>query len=174
MNISFDYNPETKSVTNIKVVDLTVSSAIPKKSTASKTKASSNTITVTGSSMKLSQDALDQLKVSVGDRLCVRFNNGPIVATPVALGELEGGNLITKSFTVACKGKTGETLLSYGNEFNYELTSEGYLVLTSIADNTVSVDTTPKEEKEIQSTVRDEDFTLDIKDGQEIEFDFTI
>lgn len=172
VNISFDYNPETKSVTHIKVTDLTVSDT-PKKS-AVKAKTGGNTIVVNGGSLKLTQDALDQLKVSVGERLCVRFNNGPVVATPAAIGEIDGGNLVTKSLTVACKGKTGETLLSYGKEFNYSLTSEGYLVLTSVDATVVENNSTSPKEEEIKEVIKDEDFTLSIEGGEEIEFDFTI
>lgn len=81
-------------------------------------------------SLHLQPEVLTALKAKVGDRLCIRFrNNTPILATATAMGEDNGGNLITKSNTVSCRGKTGETLATFGTEFSYELEDEGYLVL---------------------------------------------
>jgi hypothetical protein len=87
-------------------------------------------VTLEGSTIKLSVEAMDKLKVAVGDKLCIRFREVPILACPSAIGEDNGGNLITKSLTVSCRGKVGETLATFGSQFTSELESEGYLVLT--------------------------------------------
>jgi hypothetical protein len=173
VNISFDYNPETRSVTNMKVTDLAVSSLAKKRV---KSKVADNVIVVTGGSMKLTQDAMDLLGVSVGDRLCVRFNNGPILATPTSLGETGGGNLITKSLTVTCRGKAAETIATYGSRFTYTCNHVGMLDLK--ADIATEIAQVAEQEAlksvEIKSVLGDSDFALPVKGGEEIDFDFAI
>lgn len=165
VNISFDYNPGSRSVTNIKVTDLVVNTP--------KIKSTNTSLQLVGGSLKLTEEALQLLNVTTGDRLCVRFNNGAILATPEALGESGGGNLVTKSCTVACKGKVGEELAKYGTTFKYELESTGYLVLTGdLQELPVEVDT--EKEQEIKSVIDDSDFTSLLADGKEIDFNFEI
>lgn len=166
VHIAFDYEPESKSVTNIKVTDLVVSA--PK---------GANTIALHNANiLQLNQKVVDDLGVKVGDRLCLRFNNGPILATPHALGEDGGGNLITKSFTISCKGKAGVELRKYGNKFDHSLTSEGVVKLVPLEAQQVEEVTTetPKDDtktKEIHK-VEDTTFSLPPADGQEVSFEF--
>lgn len=86
-------------------------------------------VTLLGNIIQLSKHCLEQLNVAAGDKLCIRFKDVPVIATPTAIGEDNGGNLITKSLTVSCRGKVGETLATFGSQFISELESEGYLVL---------------------------------------------
>jgi hypothetical protein len=185
MRIAFDFDPATNSVTNITVADVV---AVSSKAKPKTTQTKKETITVNGGSLKLPQQALDQLNTRVGDRLCIAFNAGkPIIATPVAMGLEGGGNLVNKSMTVTCKGKTGEMLAKHGTEFSYTLSKEGVLVLTPMGASMetnlattmdlVSNDSIPLDKPLLQDqaiTLDDSDFKLSVKDGEEIHFDFAI
>lgn len=120
-------------------------------------------IRITGSTLYLTEEAVQLLGVSIGDRLCVRFNGNPIVATPAAVGEPNGGNLLTKRLGVSCRGATSKAVKAFGEQFEYELESEGYLVLTKAPD-------------ELKAEIRREskDGTIELADSKEIDFEFVL
>lgn len=164
VHITFDYEPESKSVTNIKVTDLVVSKP---------GKAKVEVMELVGSSLKIPAFALELLNSKIGDRLCVRFDKqGPILATPDALGETGGGNLVTKSSTLLCKGKVGVELAKYGNTFVYNIDGEGILTLSGrkqVEETTQTQEDTNVEE--IKSEIDSVDFQQSIE-GEEVECDF--
>lgn len=175
MKISFDFDPTTKKVTNISVEE--VESITPRKVVPSKQMAPTPSVIVqNGNSLKLNQDVLDKLNVKIGDRLIVQFkNNHPVLVTPQAANMEKGGNLITKSMTISVKGKTSEVLGPLGPIFDYELESEGCLVLSneSIVEMASAYESTAVETSEINPVLLDQtDFKSTILDGEEVEFSF--
>ena len=168
MRVSFDFDPVTKTVTNVEV-DGEVKPKATRKTSTSK---QSSKIVLNGSSLKLNQEVLDLLNVKVGERLCVMFTTTqPTLVTPEAAHQQGEGNLITKSLTVSCKGKTSEQLAKYGTEWSYELDGSGHLLLSN--ETTTVIDTT--EVKEMQQTLLDDsDFLSAVENGEEIDFSFEI
>lgn len=120
-------------------------------------------VTLLGNTIQLSKHCLEKLNVAAGDKLCIRFKDVPVIATPTAIGEDNGGNLITKSLTVSCRGKVGETLATFGSQFISELESEGYLVLKAF---------TAEIAEEIQSNKQDPTELHSVIIGEEVHFDY--
>lgn len=171
MKVSFDFNPKTNEVTNLTCINEEITVAATKRSPSKQVKEKeSHSLVLKGSSLKLTQHMLDTLGVKVGDRVLVNFKDGlPYIVTTEAANLPKGGNLITKSMTVSCKGKASEMLAKFGNEFDYTLESEGYLKLHN--------DNTPKkvESTEMHPIILDQtDFTSTLEDGEEIDFNFEI
>lgn len=171
INVSFDFNPETNEVSNVKVVGGSIAKVkAPTKPKAKNTKVESDYIRFNGSSLKLGNAILEQLGSSVGERLCVRFKESKvIVARPDVLGEDGGGNLVSAGMTVACRGKVGTMISELGTEFSWVLEGDGYMVLTSTF--------MPSNEDPIEEKINQLDtthFTSDLKDGEEVDFIFNI
>lgn len=172
MKISFEFDPKTKKVSNVVVEGLDLEEKVAKTSRAKKAAPApieNPKVTLNNTSLKLNQDVLDQLGVKVGDRLLVNFTKEqPVLVTPEQAGLEKGGNLITKSLTVSCKGKTSEMLAAFGSEFDYKLDGEGFLLLTN---EQVEAHKAEMEAKEMHLDLLDEtDFTTTVEDGVEIDF----
>lgn len=129
-------------------------------------KSKSKFIRWTGSTLYLSEEACELLKVGKGDKVCIRFTEVPVVALPSVIGEDNGGNTISTTLGVSCKGSTGRAIQAFGDQFSFELESEGYLVLSKISPDEL--------EKEIQSEEKDMCIALSPVDGEEIDFEFDI
>ena len=67
----------------------------------------------------LNTAALELLKVDAGDRVLIHYVHGdPVIGAPAAFGlDADSGNKLTKSGTVACRGKANEVLSKYGTVF---------------------------------------------------------
>lgn len=173
LQVSFNFNPETNEVSDVKVISNTMPAKAPKK--ANKKSSSTSVITLTGSSLKLTAESLELLKVEAGQRVCVRFaDNKVVIARPDIVGELNGGNLISKSLTVSCRGKASETIAAIGSEFTYSLESDGYLVLSTGESSQDSQQEDKPQEDKTESVLDNSDFILDLPVGEEIDFCFNI
>ena len=167
INISFDFDPETHKVTNVKVDG---ASKAPSTSKAKAKKATIHLITLSGTSLKLNSTVVESLGVEAGDRLCVRFDKQKVIlARPDVLGEDGGGNLITKGLTLSCRGKVGELIAQIGSEFEYTLDSDGYMILHSLTEPATSDIVEQKEIDELDI----QDFAPNL-DGEEVSFNYTI
>lgn len=70
---------------------------------------------------KLNSAAVELLNIQPEDRLDIKYEKSgskmtPVIGTNEAFGT-KGGNKVTKSFTVACRGKANEELSNYGTKF---------------------------------------------------------
>lgn len=165
MRISFDFDEVTKKVSNVVVEQ--ADKGKPK--SASKASKESGKIVLKGSSLKLTQEALDLLNVGVGDKLLLSFTNDrPALVTPEIANMPKAGNLITKSLTLSCKGKVGETLSTYGSEWDFKLDGDGFLVLSN--NITDQVDRVPEVTEMHKEILDDNDFLSTVDNGEEIEF----
>jgi hypothetical protein len=184
IQVTFNYDPETNTVSGVS--SSTVEAQPKAKSIpAVKAKSKSSKITLNGSSLQLTQDALDALGSTIGDRICVRFNPNLVLVRPEIAKEPKGGNLITKSLTISVRGKAGEAISKLGTEFNYTLKSDGYLNLSTdstteptaeaveFTDVDLTVEDKPVNEISV-TTIDDSDFLADIEDGEEIDFTIDI
>lgn len=160
MRVSFDFDPITCKVTNVTCEGV---EQAPSKRSPSKKKETSDKVQLKGSSLKLNEEVLSLLGLKVGDRVCIQYtNDAPVLVNPATAGMEGGGNLITKSNSVVCRGKTAETLAKYGDEFSYTLQKEGFLLLKT-QDSTA--------EKQVEQEIHTLDTSEIMPEGEEIDLD---
>lgn len=121
MLITFDYNPDTNEFTPIKKE--LVKDETPKKATVKPQVEESGDPQVTLESNKyiLNQAAATLMGVEWEDRISVKYQKVdgllfPVIGKDEAFGT-GGGNKVTKSLTVSCRGNANEKLSKYGNVF---------------------------------------------------------
>lgn len=109
---------------------------------------------------RLNNAAISLMNLNENSKLVIKYesvknNFVPIIGTAEAFGMSSGGNKLTKSNTVACRGSNRDELAKYGERFTItpHSTNANLFVLTS---------TTPKEE--IKEEVEDLPFDLNIND----------
>ena len=123
----------------------------------------------------LTTGAVDLLGVEPGDKIDIKFQKIgkqtiPVIGSDEVFGT-KGGNKLTKTNTVSCRGKANEELSAFGTEFELEAhpNKAGLFILRG--ENTPNV--TPKKEAtpepeddlDIEDVVNDEeDDTLEISD----------
>ena len=109
--------------------------------------------------------------ISPGDKLDIKYDDGkngsvPIIGTDEAFGT-KGGNKLTKSNTIACRGSKNEELSKYGKEFVlavhpsksglFVLTSEEVAVDQLVGDDNVNIDTPEGIDLDLEGLVDDKD-----------------
>ena len=120
---------------------------------------------------RLNSKAISLMGVSPGDKLDIKYDEGkngsvPVIGTDEAFGT-KGGNKLTKSNTIACRGSKNEELSKYGKEFVLAVhpSKEGLFVLTSeevaidqlVGDDNVNIDTPEGIDLNLEGLVDDED-----------------
>ena len=120
---------------------------------------------------RLNSKAISLMGISPGDKLDIKYDEGkngsvPIIGTDEAFGT-KGGNKLTKSNTIACRGSKNEELSKYGKEFVlaehpskaglFVLTSEEVAVDQLVGDDNVNIDTPEGIDLNLEGLVDDED-----------------
>lgn len=120
---------------------------------------------------RLNSKAVSLMGISPGDKLDIKYDDGkngsvPIIGTDEAFGT-KGGNKLTKSNTIACRGSKNEELSKYGKEFVlavhpskaglFVLTSEEVAVDQLVGDDNVNIDTPEGIDLNLEGLVNDED-----------------
>lgn len=120
---------------------------------------------------RLNSKAISLMGISPGDKLDIKYDEGkngsvPIIGTDEAFGT-KGGNKLTKSNTIACRGSKNEELSKYGKEFVlavhpskaglFVLTSEEVAVDQLVGDDNVNVDTPEGIDLDLEGLVDDKD-----------------
>ena len=115
--------------------------------------------------------AISLIGNSPGDKLDIKYDEGkngsvPVIGTDEAFGT-KGGNKLTKSNTIACRGSKNEELSKYGKEFVlavhpskaglFVLTSEEVAVDQLVGDDNVNIDTPEGIDLNLEGLVDDED-----------------
>lgn len=115
-------NTETGEVKEVKT----------KKTTSKKSKkeeSSEPQLTLEENKYCLNQAAVDLLGVEPEDRLCIKYKKIGKKAVPVIGTEevfkTKGGNKLTKTNTVSCRGKANEELSTYGTVFTLTENPDG-------------------------------------------------
>lgn len=136
MELEFWYDPETNTyepISNKVIEDNTKSSSKPSKGKTKDDGSSEPIITLEDNKYILNSRAVETLGVQYEDRLTIQYHkvNGklvPVIAKDEVLG-VKGGNKLTKSNTVACRGKANEKLSEYGSEFKLVEKGEGIYIM---------------------------------------------
>lgn len=120
---------------------------------------------------KLNSKAVSLMGIGPGDKLDIKYDEGkngsvPIIGTDEAFGT-KGGNKLTKSNTIACRGSKNEELSKYGKEFVlaahpskaglFVLTSEEVAVDQLVGDDNVNLDTPEGIDLDLEGLVDDKD-----------------
>lgn len=134
MELEFWYDPETNTYEPIsnKVIEDN-SKSKPSKSRVKDDGSTCPIITLEDNKYILNSRAVEVLGVKHEDRLTIQYHkvNGklvPVIAKDEILG-VKGGNKLTKSNTVACRGKANEKLSEYGSEFELVEKGEGIYIM---------------------------------------------
>ena len=120
---------------------------------------------------RLNSKAVSLMGISPGDKLDIKYDDGkngsvPIIGTDEAFGT-KGGNKLTKSNTIACRGNKNKELSKYGKEFVlavypskaglFVLTSEEVAVDQLVGDDNVNIDTPEGIDLNLEGLVDDKD-----------------
>ena len=120
---------------------------------------------------RLNSKAISLMGISPGDKLDIKYDDGkngsvPIIGTDEAFGT-KGGNKLTKSNTIACRGSKNEELSKYGKEFVLaeHPSKAGLFVLTSeevtgdqlVGDDNINIDTPEGIDLDLEGLVDDKD-----------------
>ena len=120
---------------------------------------------------RLNSKAISIMGISPGDKLDIKYDDGkngsvPIIGTDEAFGT-KGGNKLTKSNTIACRGSKNEELSKYGKEFILDAhpSKSGLFVLTSeevtgdqlVGDDNINIDTPEGIDLDLEGLVDDKD-----------------
>ena len=197
MLIEFNFDPETGEYTPIssKVVDEKETVKTEKKPSVKKKKADNELddckeplIILEDNKYCLNQVAADMLGVVPEDRLDIKYEQKGKVRTPVIGSNdvfgTKGGNKLTQSLTVSCRGKANEMLSEYGTKFTLQphASKDGLFML--VGDKPQPQ---PAESSKIKIDIEDEpseDLPLDVQlkgmlaDDENVKeitsFDFTL
>ena len=166
--ITFDYNPETNEYTPLK-------QEIVKEGTKKKTETVEAPDTVepqvvlSDKKYVLNQAAATLLGVEWEDRLEIKYQmvdklQFPIIGKNTAWGST-GGNKLTKTLSVSCRGQANEVLSEYGDTFTLSPWNghEGLYILVGNKERPIvedsDIEVTEPEEPEID--LKEESFELD-------------
>ena len=120
---------------------------------------------------RLNSKAISLMGISPGDKLDIKYDEGkngsvPVIGTDAAFGT-KGGNKLTKSNTIACRGSKNEELSKYGKEFVlaihpskaglFVLTSEEVAVDQLVGDDNINIDTPEGIDLDLEGLVDDKD-----------------
>lgn len=142
----------------------------PRATSSSKSKIQENPnpiLTLEENKYVLTTGAVELLGVEAGDKIDIKFQKVgkqtiPVIGSDEVFGT-KGGNKLTKTNTVSCRGKANDELSAFGTEFTLEEhpNKKGLFILRG--ENTPKV--TPEPEKEDD----DEDLSVDLVDDEEEE-----
>lgn len=174
--ITFDYNPETNEYTPLKQ-EIVKEGTKKKTETVEAPDTSEPQIVLSDKKYVLNQAAADLLGVEWEDRLEIKYQmvdklQFPIIGKNTAWGST-GGNKLTKTLSVSCRGQANEVLSEYGDTFTLSPWNghEGLYVLVGNKERPVVEDSdvivTEPEEPEVD--LKEESFELDSL--EEVSFD---
>ena len=176
IQVTFDFNTETEEVSNVKVVGSTEK----KKTTTKKAKdivvetATEAIITLEANKLVFNSKAVELLEVEAGDRVNIKWmpltkaKNSELIPI-IEKGDEENGNKLTKSNTIAYKGKANTVLAEKGSEFTMVAHGEGLWKLVSTSDEITSPENTTLEDAIEAAQEFDPDLIVSSDDTDEIE-----
>lgn len=158
VNVTFNFDTESNEVTNVKcVVDGMVKKtrSTKKKSEVEEEMASEALLTLEPTKLVLNNKLVSDMGIVYGDRVVIKFeqqgDKKKKVMIPVISkedGDEGSGNKITKTNTVAYKGKQNAVLAEFGSEFTIEPYKEGIWKLVSKTGGTAKTLTEVTDEVE--------------------------
>ena len=164
LNISFDFDEVTHKVTNVIVKDTEGKTVKPKTKKSDIVNSSQPYLIVLENKLVLNDLLLEKLNATAGDRISINYytvNNEttfPLIGKSEAFADKESGNKLTKSNTVAYRGKARRILLEYGEEFTIEEFKEGIFKLITVKQCELVT-----EEKELEDLSNPDELDIEIE-----------
>ena len=158
---TYDTSSEEFSVVNTSTGEIKTVSTKKKIKTNKIEESSIPQLTLEDNKYSLNTAAVNLLQVQAGDKIDIKYQkvNGkiqPVIATDEVFGT-KGGNVLSKSNTVACRGNKQNELSKYGRQFTLTPHESGMFILTG--DGTVE-----ELKGDDNVAVEDEDLSLDLAD----------
>lgn len=133
VSVTFNYNPDTDSVTNVKCI---IDGIEKKKKTTKKLKEvikeleEDAIITLESNKIVFNNKCVLDMDLKYGDRLVIKWEKRddqmvPIIGKDVAFEEEGTGNKLTKSNTITYKGKANTILADFGSSFKIKNINDG-------------------------------------------------
>lgn len=141
--IQFNFDPETSEVTNLRVTEVGKSPENP-------------IVTVDNNKITLSKDAALLMDVVPNDRITINYytvspeETFPVIGKSELFTDANGGNRLTKSNTVSCRGSQRDILLEYGKLFKLE-PFKTYFKMVPIPATETSNDSLAEEERDLEN-----------------------
>ena len=149
LKISFDFNEETQTVSNVRVIN-----------TNSKSASSNNyDMRVEENKISLTLEAVDKLGAVAGDRISVNYwtvdntTTYPIISKSDVFTDGQDGSKLTKRNTFSFKGQQRMSLLKFGECFTFSEfldkngeVKEGVFILTPTDNKVNESDFSPEKE----------------------------
>ena len=179
--VTFNFDPETEMVSDVKC---TVDGIEKKKKTTKKVKevieemSTEALITLESNKLVFNTKAIADMAIEYEDRIVIKWEKEegkgktmiPIIGKDISFDEEGTGNKVTKSNTVAYKGKSNIVLSEFGSEFKIVPYREGVWKLVSTSTNgTISNPTTPLEEVLEEADETETDLLVDTDENTEID-----
>lgn len=149
LTVTFDFDTESENVSNIKVVG----NSEKKKTTTKKVKdvvtemATDAIITLETNKLIFNNKAAADMSLNYEDRVVIKWiSEGqgkkmiPIIGTDISFEEEGTGNKLTKTNTIAYRGKANAVLAELGNEFTIESYAEGIWKLIATTEGNVQIE----------------------------------
>ena len=138
--ISFNFDDKTKSISNVKIIDITPTSI------------DDTVIQIVDNKLVLSKAAIETLGAVAGDRIAINYWQEkddiiPLIGKSENFTDSNGGNRLTKSNTVSFRGVQRELLLEHGSMFTLEEFKENIFKLNPVKENTDDKDDELQDEK---------------------------
>jgi hypothetical protein len=176
ISITFDFNTETEEVSNIKTVGSTEKKA---RTTTKKVKdvvekmANEALITLEPNKLIFNSKAVSDMEIEYEDRIVIKWEKEgkkmtPIIGKDIAFDEEGTGNKVTKSNSIAYKGKANTVLAELGTEFTIEPLREGVWKLLSTTGG-INEDTSTLEEAIEQAEEVEPELLVDTDENNEID-----
>lgn len=191
IKITFTYDVDTDTG-EITLVNKEIDKSDIKKSSSSTTRKTTKSKTdddptpkliLSENKYQLNQAAVELMSVEPEDRIDIKYEKDgksyiPVIGSDANFGT-KGGNRLTKSLTVACRGKANDELSRFGTEFiiSPHPSKEGLFILTGNKD--IIEDNAIDENIEINADeIGDIDLTDIVKNEEDTDeinsFDFTL
>lgn len=186
MMITFDYDPETNEYKPIKQEIIKDKAKDPALELAEEAKESGEPqLTLASNKYILNQAAADLIGVKYEDKLDIKYQlidsiRYPIIGSNISW-KTSGGNKLTKSLTVSCRGNANNLLSEFGDTFSLSPWQghPGLFILIGnkdreiAQDDNIEVKENPETEIDIQEeTFTDEDsFNLEDENFEEDDFE---
>ena len=143
ITVVFDFNTETEEVSGVKVVN----NSEKKTTTTKKAKevvsemATDAIITLEPNKLVFNSKAVADMEIEWEDRIVIKWikeNNRmvPIIGKDISFDEEGSGNKVTKSNSIAYKGKANSVLAELGTEFSLQEHKEGIWKLVPTEQST--------------------------------------
>lgn len=175
VTVTFDFDPETEKVTN---VNCSVDGVEKKKRTSKKDTSDDSMpdvpiITLEETKIVFNKKALFDMEIEAEDRVIIRWEKEdsilyPIIGSDISFDQEGSGNKVTKSGSIAYKGKQNAVLKDFGSEFTIKNYKDGIWKLIPLSDPDKVINV---EKKEVVPILVSEEGDNEINIDDELKFE---